>query len=117
MTRLGMTGSLTTGAICTAMTSTTPECSTTYGTGATRPSDTAAGQRRRSLAVFHPLEGPCVEMVSKCVTSSVAHSARWLPEQFKHSTYKWWRSQLSRYLIRPKDWVLNYIGEKMLEIK
>jgi hypothetical protein len=36
----------------------------------------------------------------------------WIPPQFRDKGLLWWRAQLTRYLLRPKQWVLAHINER-----
>jgi hypothetical protein len=47
-----------------------------------------------------------------------AHSwGKQTPAQFLHRGHKWWRSQLSRYIFRPKTFVLKHIAARSKAIQ
>mmetsp|Transcript_60172 Transcript_60172/g.147956 ORF Transcript_60172/g.147956 Transcript_60172/m.147956 type:complete len:348 (+) Transcript_60172:1080-2123(+) len=55
---------------------------------------------------FSNTDGPWLEFLNR------PEYKNYVPEQFAHRGALWWRSQLTRYVFRPKDFVLKYTDKR-----
>lgn len=58
------------------------------------------------------VDGPWQEVIGNRRGPHGGPVRHWIPELFRHKGLLWWRAQLTRYLMRPKGWVLGYINER-----
>lgn len=65
----------------------------------------------RSL-YYGNVDGPWQEVIGNRRGPHGGPVRQWIPEQFRHRGLLWWRAQLTRYLVRPKAWVLGYIDQR-----
>lgn len=56
------------------------------------------------------VDGPWQEVIGNAPGPDGSGPVRlWIPPAFRHKGLLWWRAQLTRFLLRPKGWVLRYI--------
>jgi len=58
------------------------------------------------------VDGPWQEVIGNRRGPHGGPVRQWIPELFRHKGLLWWRAQLTRYLMRPKGWVLGYINQR-----
>ena len=58
------------------------------------------------------VDGPWQEVIGNQRGPDGGTVREWIPAQFRDKGLLWWRAQLTRYLLRPKQWVLEYIIER-----
>jgi hypothetical protein len=61
---------------------------------------------------YRNVDGPWLEAMREMRVPDGATVLEWIPAQFRDKGLLWWRAQLTRYLLRPKQWVLEYINER-----
>ncbi len=58
------------------------------------------------------VDGPWQEVIGNQRGPDGGTVREWIPAQFRDKGLLWWRAQLTRYLLRPKKWVLEYINAR-----